>query len=211
MSRPDDELMQDALARETDAQRALLAGDRDGAGKSFAAAAQLYRESWEAAAPGSFGRLIGMLKAAVLAGRADEAARYAQAALPSPGDPAWESPTSAYARALAELIGGEDDAAITWASRMREGPPAFARTAEAIIALAGDDRAGYEQALSEIVRDFEQRTEHLTGVAIADTALMLQRLAAERGLRAAIESDVLPPETDGDAGPSANPSPRPDV
>ncbi len=86
--------MQDALARETDAQRALLAGDRDAAGEAFAAAAGLYRESWEAAPPGSFGRLIGMLKAAVLAGRAEGAARYAQAALPQ-GDPAWDSPTSA--------------------------------------------------------------------------------------------------------------------
>ncbi len=194
MATTDQELMQDALARETDAQRALLAGDRDAAGEAFAAAAGLYRESWEAAPPGRFGRLIGMLKAAVLAGRAEEAARYAQAALPSPGDPAWESPTSANARALTALISGDDDAAATWASRMREGPPAFARTAEAIIAVARDDRAAYEQALAGIVHDFEQRTEHLTGVAIADTALMLQRLAAERGLRAAIESDVLPAE-----------------
>jgi len=42
------------------------------------------------------------------------------------------------------------------------------------------------------VRDFEQRTEHLTGVAIADTALMLERLAGDRGLRAGVRSALLP-------------------
>jgi hypothetical protein len=47
-------------------------------------------------------------------------------------------------------------------------------------------------ALAAIVRDFEERTEHLTGVAIADTALMLSELARRRGMAVAIESPVLP-------------------
>jgi hypothetical protein len=46
--------------------------------------------------------------------------------------------------------------------------------------------------VTAIVRDFEARTDHLTGVAIADTALVLERLAAPRGLAAGVESVVLP-------------------
>ena len=40
-------------------------------------AEQRYRESWEAAPPGGYGRLVGMLKAAILRGDASEAADYA--------------------------------------------------------------------------------------------------------------------------------------
>ena len=65
-------------------------------------------------------------------------------------------------------------------------------TARAIVALAARDGSAYGDALREIVRDFEQRQGHLTGVAIADTALMLERLAAERGMAAAVASPLLP-------------------
>ncbi len=181
--------MRDALAREADGQRALLAGEGEAARASLRAAADLYRESWEAAPSGSYGRLVGMLKASVLAGGGREAAQYALAAL---GDQDGGSPTVAYVRALSGLISGDDPAAGAWAPRMRSGSPAFDRTAEAIAALAARDQAAYVAALAEIVRDFEQRTEHLTGVAIADTALMLERLAADRGLRAGLRSAMLP-------------------
>jgi hypothetical protein len=185
------ELMRDALAREADGQRALLAGDGEAARASLRAAADLYRESWEAAPSGSYGRLVGMLKASVLAGAGAgrEAAQYALAAL---GDEDGGSPTVAYVRALSGLISGDDRAAGAWAPHMRSGSPAFDRTAEAIAALAARDQAAYVAALAEIVRDFEQRTEHLTGVAIADTALMLERLAGDRGLRAGVRSALLP-------------------
>jgi hypothetical protein len=66
------------------------------------------------------------------------------------------------------------------------------RTAEAIEALSVPGRGRYAAALAEIVRDFEQRTDHLTAVAIADTALMLEQLAASSGMAAALESPVLP-------------------
>jgi hypothetical protein len=42
-----------------------------------------------------------------------------------------------------------------------------------------------------IVADFEGRDEHLTGVPIADTALMLERLAG--GLASRPASPLLPP------------------
>ena len=183
------ELLTEAIEREGDAQRQLIDGHPDAAGAKFAAAAELYRQSWEAAPASAFGRLVGMLKAAVLSGGGAEQAVYARAALAG-ADP--ESPTANYARAISALIAGDDDDAQVWAARMIAGDDAFARTAEAILALAAHDETRYAAALETIVRDFERRTEHLTGVAIADTALMLEALAGRRGMAAAIESPVLP-------------------
>jgi hypothetical protein len=178
-----------AVQRDGSAQQALLAGDRAAARLGFAEAAELYRRSWEAAPPSAYGRLVGMLKSAVLAGGGDSEAQYARGAL---ADAEPESVTAAYARALAALIAGDDSEARASAETMRGGNEAFARTAEAIAALAASDRERYSAALAAIVRDFEARTEHLTGVAIADTALVLAALAARRGIVAAIRSPVLP-------------------
>jgi len=178
-----------AIQCDGEAQRALLAGDHDAARSAFAQAALLYRQSWEVAPPTAYGRLVGMLKSSTLAGGGTSEAEYVLAALPDP-DP--QSATASYARALAALIAGLDEDARVWARRMSGGGDAFARTAAAIAALAGHDASGFQGALDEIVRDFEQRAEHLTGVAIADTALMLEVLAARRGVAVAIESPVLP-------------------
>jgi len=43
-----------------------------------------------------------------------------------------------------------------------------------------------------LVDDFAAREAHLSGVAVADTALVLERLAAQRGLAAGIQSPLLP-------------------
>lgn len=186
---PHVELLDEALELEAAAQRALLDGDVDAASAGMGAAAACYRASWAAAPPRSFGRLIGMLKAAVLAGDAREAARYARGQL---GDSADSAP-SAYALAIAALVDGDDALATQAAERMRGGSPAFDRTAAAITAIAAGDAARYASELSAIVASFEQREEHLTGVPIADTALMLDALAAPRGLSALPpRSPVLP-------------------
>jgi hypothetical protein len=182
-------LMTAAVERDGEGQRALMAGDRAGARRAFAAAADLYRRSWEAAPATAYGRLVGMLKASVLSGGGVAEARYALAELEG-ADPA--SATASYARALAALILGDDEDARARALAMGTGTDAFGRTAEAIVALAERDEARYAAALVAIVRDFEQRTDHLTGVAIADTALMLSALGARRGTEADIESPVLP-------------------
>ena len=183
------ELLTAAIEREGEAQRRLLADDLDGARAEFAAAADLYRQSWEAAHARAFGRLGGMLKAAVLAGSGAQQAAYVRAALV---DADAQSPTAAYAQAIAALIAGDDGDAEDWAARMIAGDDAFARTGEAIAALAAADEPRYAAALEAIVRDFERRSEHLTGVAIADTALMLEALAERRGMATALESPVLP-------------------
>lgn len=183
------ELMSAAIARDGEAQRALLSGDATGARSRFSAAAADYRASWEAAPPASYGRLIGMLKSAVLAGGGRPEAEYAIVAL---GADAAESPAAAYASALAALVIGDDERARDAADVMRGGSEPFPRTAVAIAALADGDAAGFGAALREIVSDFESRAEHLTGVRVADTALMLATLADRRGIASAIDSPIFP-------------------
>jgi hypothetical protein len=178
----------EAIAAEQRGHEALLAGDGVGAGEAMRAAAAAYRASWEAAPPEAFGRLVGMLKAAVIAGDAAAEAAYAREQLP--GTP--ESPTASYAQSIAALVVGDDAAAADAARRMRAGSDAFARAADAIAALAVADAGPYAAAVGAIVADFEGRSEHLTGVRIADTALMLERLAEPRGIACRPASALLP-------------------
>jgi len=183
------ELLTAAIERDGAAQSALFTGDRQGATAAFSEAAELYRQSWKEAPPGSYGRLVGMLKSAVLAGGGEDQALYASNVLAGQRE---DSPTASYARGLAALIIGDDETAARASQGMRGGSEAFDRTAEAIAALASGDRGRYAAALEEIVRDFEHRSEHLTGVAVADTALTLEALAARRGIAAELTSPVLP-------------------
>lgn len=141
--------------------------------------------------PGSYGRLVGMLKSAVFAGDAHDAAAYARAAVDTEGE---SSPTAAYALAIAALVLGDDGEAARHAATMASGPSeAFGRTADAIIAIARGDAAAYTRALDAIVRDFEARSDHLTGVAVADTAALLEIFAGRRGLIGGVQSELLPP------------------
>ena len=187
-------LLTEAIEREAEGHRLLLAADGDAARVALAHAAVLYRRSWEAAPPRSYGRLVGMLKAAVLAGEGPAAAHYALRVLGSQGD----SPTSWYAVGIAALSTGDDVLALTAGREMRDGAidleaaEAFERTAEAISALAYRNAKRYASALAAIIADFESRSEHLTGVPIADTALMLECLAAERGIAAKPDSPLAP-------------------
>lgn len=179
-------LLGEALEREAEAQRHLMAGEGEAAA-DFRAVAELYRRSWEAAPPGAYGRLAGMLKAAILAGQPRSAAAYVRDQLREA-----DSPASAWALALAALVEGDDEEARAAARRMAEGDEAFSRAAEAVEALAARDGGRYAEALWAIVVDFERRERHLTGVAIADTALVLERLAEERGIAARPDSELVP-------------------
>jgi hypothetical protein len=176
-----------ALEREAEAQRDLLAGNDEGAAEGFRETAELYRRSWELAPPDAYGRLAGMLKAAILAGEGRDEAAYVRRELG-----AAESPAAAWAGALAALVEGDDERARSAARRMGEGDAAFRRTAGAVEALAAKDADRYRDALRAIVNDFERRDRHLTGVAIADTALVLERLAEGRGIDARPDSDLVP-------------------
>ncbi|HEX3873632.1 MAG TPA: hypothetical protein VHW26_05775 [Solirubrobacteraceae bacterium] len=190
------ELMTAAIATETVAHTAATAGDAAAARAAFREAAATYRASWELASPTSFGRLVGMLKAAILAGDGIDDARYVEAALA--GGEA-RSPTAAYAQAVAALALADDGRAAEWAELMRSASPAFVRTATAITALASADADAYRTAVVEIVDDFAGRDAHLTGVPIADTALMLEVLAGPRRLCVDLDGPLLPrllPSTD---------------
>jgi hypothetical protein len=181
-------LMHEAVELEASGQRALLAGDRKDAERDLRAASARYRSSWELAGSGAYGRLVGMLKAAVIAGDATTEAGYARRELAA----ARESPTASYALAIAALVEGDDAAAAQAALGMHAGGEAFARAADAVGALAARDRRAYDRAVRAIVADFEARDAHLTGVRIADTALMLEHLAETRGMRAGVTGAVLP-------------------
>ena len=181
-------LLREAVESEGEGQRLLLAGEPERAREPLVRAARLYRRSWEAAGPRSFGRLIGMLKAAVLAGGGGPEARYVREQLRDEAD----SAASRYAVALAALVDGDDALARRTAAEMNGDGAAFARTAEAIDALAAGDRERYTRAVAAIVTDAEARDAHLTGVAIADTALVLARIAARRGIATDVDSPLLP-------------------
>ena len=123
--------LREAIAAEARGHAALLAGEN--AREPMREAARLYRASWEVAPPASYGRLIGMLKAAVIAGDATAEAAYARTEVPPDAD----SPPAAYARAIAALVEGDDATAASAAAAMRAGSPAFGRAAEAIEGAGG--------------------------------------------------------------------------
>ncbi len=181
--------MSAAIAHEALAHQAALAGDLEAARDAFREAAASYRASWESASPNSFGRLVGMLKASILAGGGAEEATYVEQTLA--GRDAT-SPTASYAQAIAALTLGDDRRAEAWAGLMHGASPAFERAAAAIAALADRQRAAYAGVVGEIVEDFAGRAVHLTGVPIADTALMLEALAERLGMGAAITGPLTP-------------------
>ena len=183
-----EDAMREAIAADGEAQRALLAGAY--ARATLQRAANRYRASWEAAPPRSFGRLVGYAKASILAG--DDPSEYVRAQLGDEGDspPAW------WALALAALAADDDALAGRAADAMRAGSEAFGRAAAAVAALARRDGEAYAAAVQAIVADFEARETHLTGVPIADTALVLERLAERHGLAAHPRSPLLPPVDD---------------
>jgi hypothetical protein len=171
-----------ALAAEASAYRSLLEGGD--AGPALVGARDAYLASHAETGPASWGRLVGALKMAILAG--DGAEQIARQALREVGD--TDTAASDYLRALAQVTLGEAPVVETM---LAAGEP-FARTGRALAALAGGDRVGYERALGEIVADFECRDQHLSGVAIADTALVLERLAGPRGMAVHPASPLVP-------------------
>jgi hypothetical protein len=172
----------------------LLMLGRDGEGREWLdRAAARWRESWQHATPTSWGRPIGAIKAALIAGRDDDAAGFARWAL-TLGPETAESPVGRYAAALALLTLERWDGAVAAASTLRgreEFPPAVA---EALAAIAAGDRDAYAEAVEAVLSSFESRDEYLEDVAVADTAIALQALAARRGIADELRaSPVLPP------------------
>ena len=169
----------------------LMQGDEQRASEWFDRAVDAYRESWADAPPGSWGRPIGSMKARLLAGRAaDDEARWALEA----GAAESDSPIGRYAAALAYLVLGEDDEARVHADAIRTRDDFPNDVGDALAAIAaGTDAVGYVEAVESVLESFETRIEYLEDVPVADTVLVLQRLAERRGLRADLASPLLPP------------------
>jgi hypothetical protein len=160
-------------------------------------AARRYRESWDAGAPpDSWGRPIAAMKALLLAGDdAKDAARWALDA--GAGDAA--SPIGRYAAALALLVLGEDVEARAVGSTLRNDEAFPMAVADALVTVAAADRAGYLLAIEDILESFERRDGFLEDVRVADTVLVLQRLARERDCDVELRPSPLLP---GRAAPS---------
>ena len=139
----------------------LMQGRRAEALGWLARSAERFRESYADAPPGSWGRLIGAVKARVLAGDQEGAETDALWALEGPA--AAESPIGRYAAVLALLVLGRDDEAAATAGRLVQEPEeSFPRpVAEALAALAAADGAAYEDAVARVLESFESREEYL--------------------------------------------------
>jgi hypothetical protein len=169
----------------------LMAGEGEAAAEWLRRAAKRYRESWDAGAPpDAWGRPIAAMKALLLAG--DDASAAARWALDA-GAADAASPIGRYAAALALLVLGDDVEARAVGSTLREAADFPEAVADALVTVAAADRAGYLLAVEDVLESFEQRDAYLEDLAVADTVLVLQRLAAARD--AAVDllaSPVLP-------------------
>jgi hypothetical protein len=171
----------------------LMQGRRAEAAGWLARSAEFFRRSFADAPPESWGRLIGAVKARLLAGDADGARVDARWALEQRPDESG-SPIGSYAAVLALLALGEDGAAVPLAQRMRREPPeAFpAPVADALAALAAGDVDAYREAAGRVLRSFEEREAYLEDIPVADTVLVLEALADARGMSARLSSPLLP-------------------
>ena len=157
----------------------------------FARAAERYRQSWEEAPPGSWGRPIGAIKARVLAGDWEGAADDARWALES-GAAESESPIGRYAAALALGVLGEWDEMRVQADDARTHEAFPSEVADALAFIGAEDVVDYVGAIEAVLESFETRDEYLEDMPVADTVLVLQALAGRRGMAAALESELLP-------------------
>ncbi len=172
---------------------ALIMQARTGEARDwFDRACARYRESWDDAPPGSWGRPIAILKARILVGDLEGAERDAKWTLEQGAGDA-ESPIGRYAAALAYAVLREwDDLRIAAdALRVDEGFPSD--VAGALAFIASPDPVAYVEAVESVLESFETRDAYLEDLPAADTVLVLQALAERRGLSPAeLESELLP-------------------
>jgi tetratricopeptide (TPR) repeat protein len=169
----------------------LMLGRREDAAEWFDRAVRRYRESYEDAPPGSWGRPIGALKARILAGDWAGAETEASWALDE-GAAKAETPIGRYAGALALLTLGRDEDARPLASSLRERDDFPGDVADALATLASEDTLGYTYAVESVLESFEQRDEYLEDMPVADTVVVLQALAERRRMAADLKSPLLP-------------------
>jgi hypothetical protein len=169
----------------------LMLGRLEDAGKWFGRAASRYRQSYEDAPPGSWGRPIGAIKARLLAGDHAGAAEEARWALDE-GAGESASPIGRYAACLALLVLDRDTEARVLADGLRTQDDFPAAVGDALATIAAADPPGYTEAIEAVLESFETRDEYLEDIPVADTVLVLQALAARRGLAVELSSPLLP-------------------
>jgi hypothetical protein len=169
----------------------LMGGDTEDAREWFARAVERYRESYELAPPGSWGRPIAILKARILAGDWDGAESDARWTLEL-GAADSESPIGRYAATLALLVLGRDQEARMLADGLRTRDDFPAPVGDALAYIAAEDLLGYSKAIGAVLESFETREDHLEDLPAADTVVVLQALAARRDIAAELNSPLLP-------------------
>jgi hypothetical protein len=169
-----------------------MLGRRDEAETWLRLAAEEYATSWHAAPKGSWGRPIAMIRCRLLAGDLDGARADASAALDA-GAARSAGPIAGYCAALALLVLGRDAEAAPITSRIAGEGLEPAAVAHALAALAARDAGAYARERLDVLRSFESRDAFLEDVRVADTVLVLDALARERGIPTpALESPLLP-------------------
>ena len=169
----------------------LMLGFPEDAAGWFHRAAERYRESFADAPPDSWGRPIGAVKARILAQDWDGAAADSQWALDA-GAATAASPIGRYAAALATLVLGDFEHARLHADAIRTRDDFPADVGDALAFIAAHDVVGYAVAVDSVLESFETREEYLEEIPVADTVLVLQALAARRGIAADLSSPLLP-------------------
>jgi hypothetical protein len=169
----------------------LMGGDTEDAREWFARAVERYRESYELAPPGSWGRPIAILKARILAGDWDGAESDARWTLEQDAADA-DSPIGQYAATLALLVLGRDAEARVLADGLRTRDDFPAPVGDALAHIAAEDRLGYIEAIEAVLESFETREDYLEDLPAADTVVVLQALAAHRDMAAELSSPLLP-------------------
>ena len=162
---------------------ALMLGERDDAARLLRRAADEYDESWAAAPPASWGRPIAAMRCRLMAGNDAGLERDATATLWADSDAA-PGPIAAYATALALLALGRDAEALPVALALQERDDFVPSVADGLSALAAGDATAYATAAAAVIDSFEARDAFLEDTPVADTVLVLDALAAPRGLSA---------------------------
>jgi len=170
----------------------VMAGRRDEALEWFERACARYRESWDDAPPGSWGRPIAILKARILAADWGGAERDAAWTLEQ-GAGSAESASGRYAAALAHAIRGEWMELRIHADALRNDVSFPHDVADALAFIASPDPVAYVESVESVLESFETRDAYLEDLPVADTVLVLEALAERRGLTPTeLESDLLP-------------------
>ena len=181
--------------------RLMQGRDAEAAGW-FTRSAERYRESWPDAPPASWGRLIGALKARVLARDWEGAEADARWALEQ-DSAADGSPIGAYAAMLAHLILGQDSEATQLRGALEDEEAFPAAVAAALSAVARGHAEDYAVAVAAVLGSFEERDEYLEDIPVADTVIVLEALAERRGMATRlVSSNLLPPRASSGGGRS---------